>query len=286
MHNQDVELESLDRGAAVAPEVPASTVILLRDATAVGSAPEVMLLRRHTRSHAFAGAYVFPGGKVEAADRRLDPNYWRATDLPQRAQQMGVDDVADALGFLVAAARETFEEAGVLLATRSDGGPLRPAELRSESFLSARQRLASRTDDWHWNEWLQDERLVLDLDALLFWAWWVTPVHLPYRFDTRFFLAVLPESQAVTHDGVETTEMHWLSAARALEAHTRGEVDLRNATKRNLEALVRFRTVEEAQAAIQRGDIDRRRTQPEVVREDGELRVVHRVGGPPQTQMP
>lgn len=286
MQDQRAELGSPGSDAPVAVEVPAATVILVRDSAVAGSAPEVMLLRRHTRSQAFAGAFVFPGGKVEASDRDLDPVSWRATDLPQRAEEMGVDDIAGALGFLVAAARETFEEAGVLLATRADGTPLGPAELRSATFLHARRRLASRGDHWQWDGWLRDERLVLDLDLLLFWAWWVTPVHLPYRFDTRFFLATLPDAQSVTHDGVETTEMHWLSAAAALEAHARGEVALRNATKRNLELLASFPTVLEARTAVQRGDVDRRRTQPRVVREDGELRLVHRVGAPPQTEMP
>jgi 8-oxo-dGTP pyrophosphatase MutT (NUDIX family) len=270
----------------VAEAVDSSTVVLLRDAPHLDDGMEVLLLQRHTRSKAYAGAFVFPGGKVDDADRWLDEPLWTCADLGARREEIGAPDDESALGFLVAAVRETFEEAGVLLAHRRDGTPVDGEDLLRDTFQEARGRLASREDHWDWTGWLVAEGLQLDLDALVTWAWWVTPVHRPYRFDTRFFAAHLPARQRATHDAVETTAMRWTAPSAALAEFEAGRVQMRNPTVKNLESLGRFADPASAVAAARRGDVDRRRIQPKVVLVDGEVTIEIEPGGEPQTEMP
>jgi len=187
-----------------------------------------------------------------------------------------------ALGFLVAAVRETFEEAGVLLATRRDGTPLTDLDLSTDEFVSARKRLGSRAERWDWSPWLREQELTLDLDGLVMWAWWVTPVHSPYRFDTRFFAAVLPEEQVATHDRVETTDMRWTPPDEALRHHEQQLIELRDPTVQNLRALTEHMDARAAVAAARRGAVDRRRVQPRVVRDGAGVRTEYLIGGSPQ----
>lgn len=243
-------------GATQVPAVDASTVMLLRDAAT--DSVEVLLLRRHPRSKGFAGAYVFPGGKVSDADRQLDESCWRTRCLHTKREELGADTEEDALGFLVAAVRETFEEAGVLLAQRHDGSRLTQDDLDGPAFSNARAQLVSRDTGWSWNDWVRRQRLVIDLDALWMWSWWVTPVHLPYRFDTRFLVTAVPETQCPSLDRVETTDMRWSSPEHALQDHHNGLIELRNPTIRNLQSLLRFDSVPDVLGAARRGEIDSR----------------------------
>ncbi|MEX2375690.1 MAG: NUDIX hydrolase [Dehalococcoidia bacterium] len=241
------------------PAVDASTVMLLRDSAAEGI--EVLLLRRHPRSKGFAGAYVFPGGKVNAADRGLDAACWRSNDLMAKRDEIGAESDQDALGFFVAAVRETFEEAGILLATRHDGTPLTQEDLDSPAFTEARARLVSRDTSWSWNEWLRRQHLMIDLDALSMWSWWVTPLHLPYRFDTRFLVTNVPDRQCASADRVEATDMRWSSPRHALQSHHDGAIELRRPTIRNLETLMRYDSVHDIIRTARRGEIERNRIQ-------------------------
>jgi 8-oxo-dGTP pyrophosphatase MutT (NUDIX family) len=257
------------------PAVDAATIVLLRDRVRGEGPLEVLLLERHLDSDFAGGALVFPGGKVDDADRHLDAARWTGRDPKGWRERLGTETDADARGLLVAAVRETFEEAGVLFANREDGEPVTPDELHSASFREARHRLCARDERWDWRRWLEDEALVLDLRALEFWSWWVTPEGQHKRFDTRFFLAVLPPGQAAAQDGVETTSLGWWRPEEALAAHEREDVMIIFPTRRNLEALARYATAEEARQAAQAGEVDTRRIQPEVVRVDGELMVQH-----------
>lgn len=212
------------------PAVPASTVMLLRNGS---EGIEVFMLERHIDSDFVGGAYVFPGGKVDAVDRAMP----RGT-VP--------DD--DRTGFRVAAVRESFEECGVLLARQS--GHLVDAEtLRLPTFLAARRRLTSRGDTWDWRPWLVEQALVLDLDALVWWSWWVTPAGVHRRFDTRFFVAHAPVGQLPSHDDVETTDSRWVRPQDALAAAAAGSATIILPTRKNLEELARFPTAEAALAA-------------------------------------
>lgn len=271
-------------GAVTGDDVPAtasSTVLLLRGGD---ERLEVLLLERHLDSDFAGGAYAFPGGKVDGADRDLDPSRWTGADPEALAAELGCDDAADGLGLVVAAVRETFEEAGVLLAHR-DGVAISAADLRAPSFVEARRRLNVRGERWDWRGWLEDEGLVLDLGALAFFSWWATPAGVHRRFDTRFFVAVLPESQAgvAAHDEVETTGSLWLTPAEALERAAAGTARIVYPTRKNLAALGEFATATGAFTAAAAGRTDRRRIQPSVVKgEDGQLLVQHPDGGAPE----
>jgi 8-oxo-dGTP pyrophosphatase MutT (NUDIX family) len=264
--------------------VDAATVVLVRDATAAGGAPlEVLLLERH-RDVAFAGgALVFPGGRVEDADRELDASRWTAaSSLATWCERLGTADQRDALGLLVAAVRETFEEAGVLLARREDGRPLDADDLDRDGVVAARRRLVDRERRWDWRDWLEDEGLVLDLGALALWSWWVTPEGPRKRFDTRFLVARMPVGQVATPDGVETTGLRWGPPDAPLAARDRGEVTVIFPTRRNLAAMSRHADADAAWHAAARGDVDQRRILPTLVRTDAGVLVQHPDGGPPE----
>jgi 8-oxo-dGTP pyrophosphatase MutT (NUDIX family) len=271
-----------------APPLDAATVVLVRDHPPApgeepGRAPlETLLLERHLASDAFGGAFVFPGGKVDAADRELDGARWVGPPLGPWRERLGAASDADALGLLVTAVRETFEEAGVLLAMREDGTPLEPDDLGSVSFVEARRRLAARGARWDWRTWLSDEGLTLDLGALALWSWWVTPEGSPKRFDTRFFVARLPVGQVAGHDEVEATSLRWVRPGDALAAQRRGEVAIIFPTRHNLAALATFATAEEAWQAAAAGAVDHRRIQPTLEEIDGRQFVRHPFGGGPE----
>jgi 8-oxo-dGTP pyrophosphatase MutT (NUDIX family) len=166
--------------------IPAATVILVR-ARSAGGGVETLLLRRHKKSGFMSDAFVFPGGKLDLDDAGPD----------------------------VAAIRESFEEAGVLLAT---------PELSPERRADWRARLNARTATF--GELVAAESLTPSRDRLRAWARWVTPSVEPKRFDTRFFLAILPPGQVTSFDDKETTEEAWLTPAEALERHAAGTIKL------------------------------------------------------------
>lgn len=208
----------------------ASTVILLREAT---SGFEVFMVRRHTRSGFMGGAYVFPGGKLDDADaddRLLARVAGRTPE--QAADALGeLQDSKRAVALYVAAMRETFEEAGVLLADTPAGVRLPDARrrlLEGAPFASLVEELDAR----------------LRLDRIAPWARWVTPAVEPRRYDTRFFVAVAPSDQEADHDRRETTEAAWWGPSQALERERRGEIQLPPPTMRSLEQLSAHRSVD------------------------------------------
>ncbi len=247
-----------------------ATVILVRDGEA---GLEVFMLERHIDTDFAGGALVFPGGKVDDRDGSLDASRWSGLDLEASAEEMdAAPDIV--LGWHVAAVRETFEEAGFLLATR-DGCPVTGADLDSASFEEARGALADRDATFDLEAWLEAEDLVLDLGALVWWSWWITPHGLHRRYTTRFFLAPVPADQIGVHDDVETVSSRWLTPRAALEAGADGQFNIVYPTRHNLRALAAYGSAVEALEAARRGDVDRRPQLPEVVEEDGQVRVRH-----------
>ena len=263
-----------------AAAVDATTVVLVRDGA--GGGLEVLLLERHLDSDFAGGALVFPGGKVDPADRQLAPERWSGAELPRWRELLGAADAADPLGLLVAGVRETFEEAGVLFARREDGTAIGAAELATASFTEARHRLASRDERFDWRPWLAEEGLVLDLAALAMWSWWVTPVGQHRRFDTRFLVARVPGDQAAAHDAVEMTSLRWMRPTDALAAQARGEIVMIYPTRRNLQDLAAYADGASLWAAAAADRVDRRRIQPTGVRVDGRPMVQHPDGDPPE----
>jgi 8-oxo-dGTP pyrophosphatase MutT (NUDIX family) len=210
----------------LAPAVPrdAATVILIReDASGI----EAFLLRRTAELEFAPGAYVFPGGSVDARD--ADPGVgWAGPGPADFAALLNVSpDRARAL--VCAAVRETFEESGVLLA-----GPSQD-ELAGDSTVLAADRHALLTGSASLAEVLGRRGLILRTDLLTPWARWITPEVSPRRFDTWFFAAALPPGQTATAapegfadhaDPGESDSGTWMRPAAALEAARAGQITL------------------------------------------------------------
>jgi 8-oxo-dGTP pyrophosphatase MutT (NUDIX family) len=245
---------------------------------------EVLLLERVLKSDFAGGAFVFPGGKVDPADGQLPRERWRGPDPVVDAEALGLDDPTEALATRAAAVRETFEEAGVLLAVRADGEPVSAEDLATPSFVAARQALVERgpVEDFH--AWLVEEDLVLELGALGFWSWWVTPEGSHRRYDTRFFVATVPtlQREVAAHDETETSSMRWISPTAALAAAASDEVTIIFPTRWNLRQLAAYPTAEAAVDAALAGETDVERTLPTVESVDGVPLVQHPRGGDPE----
>ena len=215
-----------------ATPAPAATLVLLRDRPAAG--PEVLLIQRHEKSRFAGGAYVFPGGKVEADDNPADAaRSCAGLDLAAAARRLGLDAERAVLGYLVGAIRETFEEVGVLLASDEGGGPVRVDAPRFAEY-----RRACDADNRAFWEMVKAERVMLATDRLVYFAHWITPEESPYRFDTRFFAAPMPSGQEAVADEREIVDVRWLAPGDAIKAAERGEIALRMPTIKNLELLV------------------------------------------------
>ncbi|MBL8382589.1 MAG: NUDIX hydrolase [Burkholderiales bacterium] len=202
---------TLNHEVVETPPRPSATVLMLRDGDA---GLEILMQRRSDESDVLGGAYVFPGGKIDREDgdddmlERIDRS---AAELQSALGDPALDARAAAACF-VAAARETFEEAGVLLAVSAGGAPA-DAALAAEATRLSREGFA-------FIEVLEHLDLHLTVGALTPWSRWVTP-RMPSlarkRFDSRFFLARVPHDQVARHDDREATDSVWLAPRRALE---------------------------------------------------------------------
>ena len=200
-------------------------------------------MQRHQKSKFAAGAFVFPGGKIEADDNPEDAALWcRDLDVTTAARQLNLEHAPrTALGYWIGAIRETFEEAGLLLAVDGDG---RDAPVAAPRF--AEYRRACQSDNRAFWTLLRNEGLRLATDRLVYFAHWITPEDQPLRFDTRFFAAPAPLGQEPSGDELEMTDLRWLAPAEAVAASTRGEIMLRNPTVKNLLRFDGARSVAEA----------------------------------------
>jgi 8-oxo-dGTP pyrophosphatase MutT (NUDIX family) len=201
------------------PAVPrnAATVILVRDGT---SGVEVFLLRRLAAMAFAAGMHVFPGGGVDERDD--EPGLGWVGPQPAELAPLLSADAALSRAIVVAAARETFEECGVLLGGR-DGSDV-VTDLDDESW--EQDRLALVAGRIGLAGVLGRRGLRLRADLLLPWAHWITPVYEPRRYDTRFFLAALPAGQCPRQVAGEADRSGWLPAAAAIEQYRAGQVAL------------------------------------------------------------
>ncbi len=223
------------------PPRPAATVVLLRDAPA---GLEVFLMKRHGLSDVLGGAYVFPGGKVDAADAELDPALH--LDQPLDALHAGLNepDITDrtAAGLYVAALREAFEESGVLFAQDGWSQVFNPADLAAALLQGGTP----------FNTVLSALRLRLQTRSVVPWSRWITPTAPSVtnkRFDTRFFVAAVPDGQVASHDNFETTESIWLSPRTALQRYWDGVIELAPPQIMSLAHLARHGDVQSVLAA-------------------------------------
>jgi 8-oxo-dGTP pyrophosphatase MutT (NUDIX family) len=213
-------LADLEAGR-IAPATPrdAATVMLLRPGGAAADV-EVLMLRRVAAMKFAPGAYVFPGGSVDPGDHGAAVG-WHGPDPAEFGARLGASaEMARAL--VCAAVRETFEEAGVLLAGAPDGGPL--ADPSGPSWEADRAALV--TGDVTLAELLSRRGLVVRADLLVPWARWITPEGEPRRFDARFFAAALPVGQVATGHEAESDRIEWLRPADAIESARAGQISM------------------------------------------------------------
>jgi 8-oxo-dGTP pyrophosphatase MutT (NUDIX family) len=204
------------------PPRASSTVVLLRDDPQKGL--QVFLLRRHTASAVLGGAYVFPGGKLDEADCSPDLHTYLDTSTEALHRALGEADLSEhtAAGLYVAAVREVLEECGVLYA-RSHSQALAHDAMQRQHWQQALHGGQS------FAEVLQSAGLRVDTQHLAPWSRWVTPIQPSVtnkRFDTRFFVAVLPQGQHPIHDNIEAIDSVWLTPLDALTRYWRGDLPL------------------------------------------------------------
>lgn len=198
---------------------PAACVVLIRDGAARenGSRLEVLMTRRNGGLEVAGGALVFPGGKVDAADSL--PEFRRAGD--------------EDFPFRICAIREAFEETGIILAHGAGGAAVTPAiqdrMVADILELDAPGRFCAR---------LRDEGLEPAPEALLPLTHWITPAIRPRRFDTRFYLAVMPADQRVVHDGAEAVEAFWAAPEAVIADHAHDIATLMFPTRMTLGMLL------------------------------------------------
>ena len=214
------------------PPRPAATVMLVRDTP---SGIKVFLMRRHSAMAFAAGVTVFPGGGVDDRDRNADIA-WFGPEPAWWAQRFGVDTgLAEAL--VCAAARETFEESGVLFAgpaNSPDGAKKIVGD--ASVYRDARAELANNSLSFA--DFLRTEKLVLRADLLRPWANWITPKEeRTRRYDTFFFVGVLPDGQRADGDNTETDQAAWATPQAALDDFASGTTFLLPPTWTQLDSL-------------------------------------------------
>lgn len=193
------------------PPRPAATVMLVRDTPAQGV--EVFLMRRHRAMEFVGGVVVFPGGGVDDRDRSADID-WYGPPPSWWAQRFGVDEEL-ALALVCAAARETFEESGVLFAG-PDGAGGDPG-IVGDAGVYAQARAALADNSLSFGDFLRDAGLVLRADLLRPWANWVTPKEeRTRRYDTFFFVGALPPGQRADGENTESDLSGWATPEQAL----------------------------------------------------------------------
>jgi len=212
---------------------PAATLVLTRDSQ---DGLEVLLLQRTWKAVFLPGFYVFPGGSVDATDQICRAHIAGPGDH-SISHTMSLDE--GGADYMVAAVRECFEEAGILLATDGDGeliGAEHPVHNHREQLFRGDACL---------DDLCQRYGLALALDRLAYLSHWVTPPGPPRRFDTRFFVAAAPTDQTASHDGQETINHIWIRPQQALEEQRQGQRLLGLPTLRTLRVLSDFATTTE-----------------------------------------
>jgi 8-oxo-dGTP pyrophosphatase MutT (NUDIX family) len=206
---------------------PAATILLLRDQPTF----EVLMVKRHHQIDFASGALVFPGGKTHGGDH--DPRWseWA----------VGWDDIDEGERPLrIAAIREAYEEAAIIMGRHADGEPFagcdRAAELRE----------AVAADQHPFLDLVQELGIRVDLAALTAFARWITPDLMPKRFDTWFYVATATGEQLAACDGRETVDAEWIAPSQALSLAAAGERKVIFPTRMNLQLLDESASAQEA----------------------------------------
>lgn len=218
----------------------AATVVLLRDGR---DGPEVFMTKRPGGA-VFPDLHVFPGGKVDEAD--FAPEALQGLEADHADRLLGL--AAGALRYWVAAIRECFEECGVLLAYR-DGALVRWRDrAEMERFHDYRQGLIDGALSM--TELCRREGLRLAADRVFYFSHWITPEVAPRRFDTRFFVAAMPEAQQTVAHQDEIVDDVWIRPADALAAHAAGDWQMIAPTLTTLACIAGYGSTESLLAAV------------------------------------
>ena len=254
-------------GTVVEPR-HASTIIVVRDGA---EGIEAYLMRRQTSMAFAAGMYVFPGGGMQPSDV-TDEVSWAGPSPAEWASRLECDE-SQARGLVVAAVRETFEETGVLLA-----GPDESTVLSDTSSLDMQAARATlEAGELSFGDFLRGHDLVLRSDLIGAWAHWITPTFEPRRYDTRFFVAALPEGQRVGEMSREADHATWVPLSEVLRRVEAGEAAMMPPT------VVACREVAEHSAATILAAASERTIRtivPRLIEIDGELFLETDLGDP------
>jgi 8-oxo-dGTP pyrophosphatase MutT (NUDIX family) len=239
MSTNDVRDDELPRGAGTAGEVaalPAASVLVVRD-----DPFEVLMLRRHEKSSFVPNAWVFPGGIAEQLDFEV-------------AEDLGSRNTLSAMR--VCGARETFEETGVWLGAPLDGAAPKRRRLLAGSITF--RHLVHEAP--------------IDLQRLVWTSRWITPVGIPKRFDTYFFIATTGRDVVATAENDEAVDVVWIAPSEALSRHGDGRMQMVFPTVKNLEAIAGFR--DSASLIASREGAEIAPIQPVLVVEGGQKKLV------------
>jgi 8-oxo-dGTP pyrophosphatase MutT (NUDIX family) len=249
--------------------------MLVRDAAepdSDGSSLEVLMVRRNLQSDFVGGAFVFPGGSVDPRDGGADAEAaCKGRSDAEASALLGVE--SGGLAYWVAALRETFEEAGLLLAERPEGPPLLAGEPEEEARFVA-ERAAVNAGTRRFLDLCRDENLRLLADQVHYFGHWIAPRGAARRFDTRFFVAAAPSGQKAAHDAGETIADTWISPGRALEGHRNGVFEMIFPTIRNLQAIGRFATSAELLKAAESASRSVPTIEPRVLADGNGVRIL------------
>ncbi|MET0335185.1 MAG: MBL fold metallo-hydrolase [Rhizobacter sp.] len=228
MNSPDVA--PIDLSSAGKPPRPAATLVVVRDSP---GGLQVLLLCRAERGDHNSGAWVFPGGTVDKADRDWHGCCGGSDDVAT-SQLLGVPE--GGLDYAITAIRECFEECGLLFARR--GGAL----VGDDAERLGPWRAPMNNGERSLGEFCAAEGLKLAVDELAYFSHWLTPLGRAKRFDTRFFVATAPAGQTALHDGTEMVGMHWLRPSEALARSD--TLKLMGPTRATLNAIAAFDTAE------------------------------------------
>ena len=230
---------------------PAATVTLLRDAP---GGFEVLMMQRNHQSAFMPGMHVFPGGAVDKSDSTEDYcSLCAGMDDATASRILGIGQ--GGLAYWIAAVRESFEEAGILFACDDTGALVTLDETdRAARFHDYRRRVEH--GEHPFSTMLKEEGLCLPLEQMVYFSHWITPAGAPRRYDTRFFVAVAPESQQPLHDNRETINHVWIKPAAALDGSRKGTFEMRTPTVHTLGMFAQHDSISSLMKAMaERGNI-------------------------------
>lgn len=228
----------------------AATVLILDERPDL----HVLMLKRNARSVFVGDMWVFPGGAVDPDDGSPEADAVVAgrTDAECSAE-LGLE--SGGIAFWVAVLRETFEEAGVLIARRGvDGEIIDFSDQEVAARFAAHRDVVNATESV-FVDVISNEGLALDGAGVHYVANWVTPLGPPRRYDTRFFVTAMPHGQVPLHDNDEAVHHAWVRAADALAASEAGEMIMMTPTLSMLQRLAEFSTLDEALASASSADV-------------------------------